>query len=221
MELILDIQTDSFWEDITPQILETVRRRLRNLVDLIPAIERKTVITNFEDEIGGGDEVTMPEVGSGVDKARFKMKMRRFVEEHRDHITLIKVRRGQTLTKQDMNELEAILRAEGVADDEHLNQLNEDGGLALFLRSLTGLDKSAAKDAFSKFVTQHQLNGNQTEFLNLVIDSLTETGIVEPATFYESPFTDLDNMGIAGIFDREQTSEIIQIVRMLNASVAA
>ena len=142
-------------------------------------------------------------------------------DTHRDHITLIKVRRGEALTKQDLQELEAILRAEGVADDEHLNQLNEDGGLALFLRSLTGLDKSAAKDAFSKFVTQHQLNANQTEFLDLVIDSLTETGIVEPATFYESPFTDLDDMGIAGIFDREQTSEIIQIVRMLNAAVAA
>lgn len=48
-----------------------------------------------------------------------------------------------------------------------------------------------------------------------------EAGVMEPATFYESPFTDLDDMGIAGIFDREQTSEIIQIVRMLNAAVAA
>jgi type I restriction enzyme R subunit len=221
MELILDVQTDEFWEDITPQILENVRRRLRNLVDLIPAVERKTVITNFEDEIGGGDEVKMPEVGSGVDKARFKMKMRRFVEDHRDHITLIKVRRGEALTKQDLDELETILRNEGVADDELLTQLKDDGGLALFLRSLTGLDKSAAKAAFSKFVTQHQLNSNQTEFLDLVIDSLTETGIVEPATFYESPFTDLDDMGISGIFDRKQTSEIIKIVRMLNASAAA
>ena len=221
MELILDIQTDSFWEDITPQILENVRRRLRNLVDLIPAKERKTVITNFEDEIGDGDEVKMPEVGSGVDKARFKMKMRRFVEDHRDHITIIKVRRGEALTKQDLNELEVILRDEGVADDERLNQLKDAGGLALFLRSLTGLDKSAAKEAFSKFVSQHQLNANQTEFLDLVIDSLTETGTIEPATFYESPFTDLDDMGIAGIFDRVQASEIIQVVRMLNASVAA
>ncbi|WP_390910993.1 type I restriction-modification enzyme R subunit C-terminal domain-containing protein [Pseudosulfitobacter sp. SM2401] len=221
MELILDIQSDSFWEGITPQILENVRRRLRNLVALIPAKERNVVITNFEDEIGDGEEVKMPEVGSGVDKARFKLKMRRFVEEHRDHITLIKVRRGEPLTKQDLDELEAILRDQGVADDEHLNQLNDDGGLGAFLRSLTGLDKSAAKDAFSNFVTQHQLSGNQTEFLDLVIDSLTETGIVEPATFYESPFTDLDDMGIAGVFDRDQTSEIIQIVRALNASVAA
>tara|TARA_R110002049_G_scaffold29767_21_gene101361 strand:- start:796 stop:939 length:144 start_codon:yes stop_codon:yes gene_type:complete len=31
----------------------------------------------------------LPEVGSGVDKARFKMKMRCFVEEHPDQITLI------------------------------------------------------------------------------------------------------------------------------------
>lgn len=221
MELILGIQTDGFWEDITPQILENVRRRLRNLVDLIPPKERKVVITDFEDDIGDGDEVKMPEVGGGVDKARFKTKMRRFVEEHRDHITLIKVRRGEALTKQDLDQLEVILRDQGVADDEHLNQVKDDGGLGLFLRSLTGLDKSAAKDAFSKFVTQHHLSGDQTEFLDLVINSLTESGIVEPETFYESPFTDLDDLGIAGVFDRKQASEIIQIVRTLNASVAA
>jgi type I restriction enzyme R subunit len=57
--------------------------------------------------------------------------------------------------------------------------------------------------------------------VDLVIDSLTETGSVEPATFYESPFTDLDDMGIAGLFDRAQTSEIIQIVKISNGSVAA
>jgi hypothetical protein len=31
----------------------------------------------------------------------------------------------------------------------------------------------------------------------------------------------LDDMGIAGLFDRAQTSEIIQIVQVLNGSVAA
>ena len=221
MELILDIQTDGFWENITPQILEAVRRKLRDLVSLIEPKERKDVITNFEDEIGEGNEVKMPEVGSGVDKARFKMKMRRFVEDHRDHITLIKVRRGKILTKQDLNELEVILRDQGVADDEHLNQLKDDGGLGLFLRSLTGLDKSAAKDAFGKFVINYQLSSDQTEFVDLIVDSLTESGVVDPKTFYESPFTDLDDMGIAGIFNRGQVQEIIKIVRTLNDAIAA
>ena len=46
----------------------------------------------------------------------------------------------------------------------------------------------------------------------------------ELAAFYESPFTDLDDLddlGIAGIIYREQASEKNQIVRMLNAAVAA
>ena len=68
---------------------------------------------------------------------------------------------------------------------------------------LTGLDRSAAKQAFSGFVANHQLSADQTEFLDAVIDSLTETGIVDPQSFYESPFTDLDDLGIAGLFDRE------------------
>ncbi|WP_339109918.1 hypothetical protein [Thioclava sp. GXIMD4216] len=136
MALILEIQTDLFWEDITPEMLETIRRRLRHLAELIQPVERKIVITDFEDEIGIGAEVTMPEVGSGVDKARFKMKVRRFIEEHRDHITLIKVRRGEALTQQDLDELQRILIEQQIADGSLLAGLEEEGGLARFLRSL-------------------------------------------------------------------------------------
>ncbi len=55
----------------------------------------------------------------------------------------------------------------------------------------------------------------------MVIDSLTESGIVVPQVFYESRYTDLDDMGIAGVFDGDQTQEIIKIVRTLNGAVAA
>ncbi len=90
-----------------------------------------------------------------------------------------------------------------------------------FLRSFTGLDRSAAKEAFSTFVSKHELSADQTEFLDLVINSLTESGIVDPQVFYESPYTDMNDMGIAGMFDRGQTQEIIMIVRTLNDAVAA
>ncbi|MFW8636743.1 DEAD/DEAH box helicase family protein [Cribrihabitans pelagius] len=221
LELILEIQTDVYWEDITPEMLESVRRRLRHLAELIKPTERKIVITDFRDDIGEGNPMTMPEVGSGVDKARFKMKVRRFIEQHKDHITLIKVRRGEALTKQDIDELERILIEQEVADDAIISDLAGEGGLGRFLRSLTGLDRAAAKEAFSTFVSQNQLNADQAEFLDMVIDSLTESGFVDPVSFYESPFTDLDDMGIAGIFSREQVQEIIQIVRGLNDAVAA
>lgn len=221
LDLILEIQSQEFWEGITPEILEKIRLRLRNLAELIKPTQRKIVITDFEDEIGTGTEVPMPEVGSGVDKARFKMKVRQFIEAHKDHITLIKVRRGEALTKQDLEELERILIEQQIADGDIIKGLQEEGGLGRFLRSLTGLDRSAAKEAFSQFVAANQLAADQNEFLDLVIDSLTESGIVDPAIFYESPFTDFDDMGIAGIFNRDQAQEIIKIVRSLNEAAAA
>jgi type I restriction enzyme, R subunit len=40
----------------------------------------------------------------------------------------------------------------------------------LFARSLTGLDRSAAKAAFTAFTEGKKLTANQLEFVNLVID---------------------------------------------------
>jgi type I restriction enzyme R subunit len=179
------------------------------------------VITDFEDDFGEGTAITMPDIGSGVDKARFKMKVRQFIQEHEDHIALIKLRRAEQLTKQDLEELGRILIDLGVADDAFLAGLDAEGGVARFLRSLTGLYKAATKAAFSEFVGRHQLSADQVEFLDMVIDSLTESGFVDPASFYESPFTDFDDMGIAGVFNQDQTREIIQIVKALNEVAAA
>lgn len=221
LELILEIQTDDFWKDITVDILEQVRKRLRMLVDLIQPIERKIVITNFEDEIGSGDAVDLPEVGGGVDKARFKMKMRRFIEVHADHLALQKIRRALPITQQDIAELEAMILGAGVIDVESLTAIQNGGGLGIFLRQLIGLDRTAAKDAFSGLVSSQNLNADQTEFINLIIDCLTETGIIEPRLFYESPFTDINDLGISGVFSKEQSSDIIRIVNQLNQVAAA
>ena len=221
LELILEIQTDDFWKDITVDILERVRKRLRMLVDLIQPIERKIVITDFEDEIGSGDAVDLPEVGGGVDKARFKMKMRRFIEVHADHLALQKIRRAIPVTQQDLAELEAMMLGDGATDSDGLETIRRSGGLGMFLRQLVGLDRAAAKGAFSELVTAQKLNANQTEFINLIIDCLTETGTIEPELFYESPFTDINAQGIAGVFSREQSSDIIRIVAQLNTVAAA
>lgn len=222
MPLILEIQTDEFWADITVDLLDEIRRKLRLLVELIEARQRKVVITDFEDEIGVGQTVTLPQVGAGVDKALFRRKARRFIEKHKDHIALIKLRRADQLTRQDIAELERMFLEEGVVDASGLLEAVGGVGLGVFLRSLTGLDRATAKAAFSDFNSGHALNANQTEFVNLIIDSLAESGIVDPGMFYESPFTDLDDMGIAGVFRTDQTHELLAIIRRVNdAAVAA
>ncbi|TDK50355.1 DEAD/DEAH box helicase family protein [Antarcticimicrobium luteum] len=221
MPLILDMQTDPFWADTTVEILEDIRRRLRSLADLIQPSERKIVITNFEDEIGEGETVDLPEVGSGVDKARFKMKVRRFIETHTNHIALQKIHRGEPVTRLDLEEIETMLIEQGVADSTVLQEIEREQPLGRFLRGLVGLERSAAKQAFSSFVTSNRLNADQTEFIDMIIDHLSEGGIIEPARFYESPFSDIDDLGIEGVFNKDQASDIIRIVRAINETADA
>ena len=64
------------------------------------------------------------------------------------------------------------------------------------LRSLTGLDRKAAKQAFSSFLEGRQLTAVQNEFLDLTINYLAERGAIAPARFYESPFTEEQIIGI-------------------------
>ena len=220
LPLILDIQADEFWADITVELLEEIRRKLRLLVELIEPKTRKVVITDFEDEIGVGEAVALLQLGAGVDKAQFRMKVRSFVERHQDNIALQKLRRGQQLTGQDLTELERMFLSEGV-DSVALSEAVGADGLGVFLRGMIGLDRTAAKEMFSEFTATHSLNADQTEFLNLIIDCLSESGIVDPERFYESPFTDLDDMGIAGVFKDAQVKELVTIIIRSNSAANA
>ena len=60
LPLILDLQTDEWWQDVTVPILENVRRRLRSLVKLIEKKQRQPIYTDFEDLMGSEREFTLP-----------------------------------------------------------------------------------------------------------------------------------------------------------------
>ena len=185
LELILEVQTEEYWQDVTAPMLEDVRRRLRALIKLIEVRKRPRIYTDFEDEIGAGDEVTLPGAAVGTDMQRFRLKVRHFLKDHMDNPAIQKLRLNEPLTLEDMDELQRVLVAAGVADPGQLLTLRKDGGLGLLIRQLVGLDRQAAKRAFVSFIDRHNLTANQTEFLNLVIDYLTDRGVMEPLPLRE------------------------------------
>lgn len=67
-----------------------------------------------------------------------------------------------------------------------------------------GLDHETAIQAFSQFISGESVSANQIEFINLVVDYLTENGVMEPDKLYESPFTDIHSQGPQGVFPLEQ-----------------
>lgn len=221
LAFIAEVQTEEYWQDITLPMLEQLRRRLRALVKLIEPTARKTVYSDFEDAIGESAEVYLSAVGHSTDKTRFLMKVRHFLTQHTDHITIQKLRRNEQLTAQDLAELQRIFLDEGIATDADLERIQGEGGLGLFIRSLVGLDREAAKQALGSFMEGRKLTANQIEFIGLIIDYLTERGAMDPRRLYESPFTDLDDQGVAGLFSMDDARVLIGVLKDVESRAAA
>ncbi len=216
LELIIEIQTDDFWQDVTLEMLEVVRKKLRNLMKLIDKKNRKIVVTDFEDEFQGMEEVDVGGLTEVIDKKQYKKKVQQYLKEHLDHIVLKKLHYHEPLTTKDLEELERFLfDAAVLGDREHFEDCyGKQDNLPLFIRGIIGLDRNAAKEAFTKYLDSNQFNANQIDFINLVIDNLSQNGIIEPKSLaQEMPFTSISEKGILGVFPMDQAQKVIAIVR--------
>jgi len=222
MALIQDVQTDEWWQDVTVPMIETMRRRLRGLVQFIDKSQRKPVYTDFEDLLGSETDVILPGFAGGADLARFRAKAQAFLRQHLDHVAVAKLRMNWPLTSADLSELERLLGESGAGGPDDIRRAAEDAqGLGLLARSLVGMDRAAAKEALGQFTSGRTLTANQLEFVNLIVDHLAEHGIVEPARLYESPFTDLTPRGPDGLFKAHELDDLMRTLRSVRATATA
>ncbi|WP_373532854.1 DEAD/DEAH box helicase family protein [Vampirovibrio sp.] len=221
LELILEIQTDLYWQDVTVPMLETIRKRLRLLIKLIEVKRRQYIYTDFEDEIGISVEVEFKDVSVGTDMNRFRMKVRHFLRDYEAHPSIRKIKDNEQFSEADSVDLEHILIETGTAEAEEIHKIQAEGGLGLFMRELTGLNREAAKRAFDNFLNGRSLNANQIEFMNMVIDYLVERGTMAPKKLYESPFTDINALGVDGVFDHPDVAELVRVLDDVRRRAAA
>ncbi|MFM7406261.1 MAG: DEAD/DEAH box helicase family protein, partial [Cuspidothrix sp.] len=208
--LIQDIQNDLWWQDVTLPMLETLRKRLRSLVHLIEKQKRQPIYTNFEDEMGEEIIVELPHFTSTDQFYKFRSKAREFLRARQDNLVIFKLRTNKQLTASDLSELERILAESGIGETEDINRAKEESqGLGLFVRSLVGLDREVAKQELASFLENKNLNANQIEFIDMIINYLTEHGVMDAALLYDSPFTDITPQGPDGLFTSAQVDELI------------
>jgi type I restriction enzyme R subunit len=88
--------------------------------------------------------------------------------------------------------------------------------LGVLVRSVVGLDIKATKTAFAEFLSQAPLSGDQIAFLDEVIGYIAKNGIMQPKALFDSPFTNINDQGLAGVFGEQDGKKVIELVKNIN-----
>lgn len=128
-----------------------------------------------------------------------------------------RLRRNQPLTPADLNELEQFLLCHGIGDQQVIERASEEcNGFGLFIRSLVGMDRNAAKELFADYLAEGTHTATQIRFINEIIDELTCRGAMDPARLYDPPFSDLAPTGPEGLFSDAEAEKLFNLLQLIN-----
>ena len=209
-----------WWQDVTLPMLEQARRKLRSLVHLLEKTRRSTVYTDFGDALGEAVPIDLPLLASAVDFERFRSKAKAFLRAHDHRLALHKLRRNQPLTAADLQELEALLHEAGASDGDIARARDLHTSLPVFIRSLVGLDREAAAQAFAHLVAGGTASARQLQFIGEIVQHLTEHGAMPAGRLYASPFTDIHAQGPDGVFDAANVEQLFSALKGLELQQA-
>jgi len=118
------------------------------------------------------------------------------------------------LTPTDPTELEKMLLEAGIGEAADLERARETSrGFGRFIRSLVGLDRAAASEAFAEFLASGTATTAQIEFVNMIIEHLTHQGVTDPGLLYERPFTTVAPTGPEQLFDEQKVTRLSRTLR--------
>ncbi len=213
------LASDDWWQDVTPGLLEFMRKQVRPVAHLLDRGQKQLVYTNFQDQLIDPVEVEVVAAQVGLNQERFEQKMQEYLQQHLDSVAVQKVLRGRQLTEEDFRSLEQLVDASGIGGPVNLETARKAGGLGLFVRSLVGLEPEAARQAFADFLDESRYSATQIRFVQRIVEELSKEGTVDPGRLYEDPFTSLGDP--FEMFGDEGTFELVDILNRLRATAEA
>jgi len=122
------------------------------------------------------------------------------------------------LTIEDEAELQRLLIAGDVGDKDNFAEAAEKAGsLALFVRSLIGLDRAACEARFAEFLDDKRYTSKQIRFVQMLIEELTNEGIVEAGRLFEQPYMGVAPEGPQQIFTSAEVDRIFDTIKDFEA----
>ena len=133
---------------------------------------------------------------------------------------IAKLKTNKPLTENDIDSLEEILWKEIGTKQDYENEIGKKP-LGEFVREIVGLDMNAAKEAFSAYLSDTNMDSRQIYFVNQIIEYIVHNGMLKDlSVLQESPFTDQGS--IVDIFtDLSVWMGIRRVIDQINANAAA
>lgn len=219
--VIEEVLTDEFWESVDIMKLDVVREALRDLLQYLDHHERPHITIDIEDQITGGQ--SGEPITSGVNLKNYKKKVEFYLKEHQDTLAVYKLRNNKKLTEQDLRTLETILWEELGSRADYENEYGNTP-IGKLVRKIVGVERDAANEAFSAFLSEEKLNLKQLRFVNLIVDYIVVNGNIEDnSVLMKEPFKTVgsittlfrNNMGTA-----KQIMDVIEDIRRNSEEIA-
>ncbi len=180
------------------------------------------IITTFEDKLDHNAIAEHDLIPTYTNLQSYKDRVESYVRNHKDHLVIQKLKTNKPITEIEINQLEHILfDGETVGTKQDYVDHYGDKPLGEFIRSIVGLDMEAVQVAFAGFIRAGNLRADQMTFINTIIGYLSKNGIIDKEMLFKSPFTNLHDQGLLGVFDDAVAMQVVKLIDGVNENALA
>ena len=225
-EFIKEVKSAEFWNPISMERLETVRKQLRGIMKYTAKSTYDPPNPKFIDIRDEQEEFKrLPTKLKFSDMPGFRKQVQEaLLKVFDENPTLQKIKMGVPVSEEDLKALTSLVLTQNPnVDQEVLKEFFEETAEPLdeAIRSIIGMDADAVKNRFSEFVGKYPgLTANQVSFLNLLKNHISRYGSIQVEQLYESPFTTLHSEGLDGVFsDKQMVKELLDIIESFKKEI--
>ena len=221
-EWIEKVQSNHFWITATDDNLDEMIERLAPLMKFRQKQLTPEKKLNIQDLLTVKEKIEFGPQHEHMSVDKYKRKVEDFIRELvKTNPVLQKISGGETISDEEIEELANILKEHYPHITEYiLREMydNKSAKFTQFIKHILGIEELATFNetvsaAFDVFLRQHNtFSEKQIQFILTLKTFILQRGVVEKKDLIHAPFTQLHPEGVRGVFDINETNEIIKFI---------
>ena len=212
---LITLAGEDFWKNATVTSLEYMREDVRDLMQFLGGKDRNRKFDiDISDESTDSDYVPESTV---IDIRTYREKVIDYLMDNLESKVIKKIYNLEPINDDDLKELEHILWHELGTHEEYVATTHVEN-LAVFVRSLIGLNQEAVNEKFGEYLNGNLLNSMQQEFVKTIINYARENGDISLEDMVNTePFNNYDLSEVFGT----NLITVVSIVNTLHGTITA